>query len=179
MKGKETLVVYYSRTGNNKFLAEQAAQRLQSEIEEIRPVLNSHLLFLMGIGLGNKKLKHDLSEYSRIILFGPIWMGRFVYPLKKFVRKNRKNIKDLLFITCCGSDYKMKDQKFGHGLVFNKVKDLFPDINIQCTAFPITLALSEDNKEDPKQVMETRLDNENFKGDILREFNDFIDVIKS
>lgn len=171
---KKNLVVYYSNNGSNRFLAHQIATRLNSEIEEIRPVLNAHLLMLMGVGLGNRRLKKNVKDYDRIILTGPIWVGKFIYPLRKFVKKYGKDISELVFVTCCGSSYEMKNEKFGHGLVFNKLKEMLPGKKVECTALPITLVVPDDKKEDGKTVMETRLNDENFKGEIAERFEEFM-----
>lgn len=170
---KKDLVLYYSKNGSNRFLGEMLADRLNSEIEEIKPVINSRLLMLMGLGIGNKRVKSKVRDYDRVFLCGPIWMGKFIYPLKRFVKKHSSEINELVFVTCCGSGYEKKDEKFGHGLVFNQVREVFPGNNIKCAAFPITLVVPEAMREDPNAIMGTRLNHENFKGEIADRFNDF------
>lgn len=134
----KSIVVYYSRKGSNKFLAEKIAKSLACEISEIEPKLNSHLLMLLGLNFGNKKLNFDPSHYDRIILCGPIWMGKLIIPLNNFVIKFKTSIKNLVFVTCCGSTFEKKDEKFGHGLVFNKVRAILNDKCTHCEAFPIS-----------------------------------------
>lgn len=170
---KKTIVIYYSNNGSNRFLAHKLAERLQCEMEEIRPRLNVHLFLVFGISLGNKKIKSNLAEYDRIILTGPIWMGKFISPLKDFVIKYKKNIKELVFVTCCGSSFKMKDEKFGHGLVFKKVQQMAENCT-HCEALPISLLVPDDKKEDPQTVMNTRLNEANFKGEIRHLFDELI-----
>lgn len=63
----KTIMVYYSRKGSNKFLAKKIAEKLNCEITEIKPKLNSHLLMLMGFNFGNKQLK--INKVSIIELF--------------------------------------------------------------------------------------------------------------
>ena len=46
----KTIVVYYSRKGSNKYLANKIAKDLTCDIEEIRPRINAYLLFLMNKG---------------------------------------------------------------------------------------------------------------------------------
>jgi flavodoxin len=75
----KTIVAYYSRKGSNKYLAEKISKSLSCEIEEIKPRLDVFILFLMNIHLGIKPLKHNIQEYDRLILFGPIWMGKFIH----------------------------------------------------------------------------------------------------
>jgi len=174
----KTLVTYYSNTGNNRFLANEISKRLNCEIEEIKPVLNMHLLLLSGIGFGNKNIKKNLAEYDRVILCGPVWMGSFIYPLRKFIEKHQNEVKDWLFVTCCGSSYKLKEDKYGHEMVFKKVHKSFPGLNINCTALPITMTMPDEQQADTKAMMETRLTNDNFNGLFLKEFNAFIEKIR-
>lgn len=148
-------------------------------MEEIKPIPNLHILLLLGIGWGNRNLQKKLSGYDRIILCGPVWMGTFIYPLKSFIQKHKSEIKNWSFVTCCGSSYKLKDDKYGHEMVFKKIKDQFPDINIQCTALPITMTLPDDSQDDTKAMMETRLSDDNFNGIFLEKFNEFVENIQN
>lgn len=102
---QKTIVVYYSKKGNNRFLAKKVAQKLQCDTEELKPRLNAQLPLLMGISFGNKKIQKNISDYDRVILCGPIWMGKFIAPLKNFVKTHKEKINKLVFITCCGSSY--------------------------------------------------------------------------
>ncbi len=175
---KKTIVVYYSNTGSNKYLAEKIAQSLECDIEAIKPRLTIFpflLLFsLMKMSMGIKSLKHNLDEYNRIVLCGPIWMGKFISPLRGFINKYHKRIKNLYFISCCGSGDAVKNDKFGHGTVFQLVKDMLGAKCIHCQAFPIGLVLPEDKQKDNDAIMKTRLSDHNFTGDIQKRFDNFI-----
>lgn len=173
----KTIVYYYSRKGSNRFLAHRIANDLKCEIEEIKPRLNFHLLMLMGLNLGNKKLKAKVENYYRVILCGPIWMGKLIVPLKNFVVKNRPKIKELVFVTCCGSSFMDKDNKFGHNLVFNQVRALLSNKCIHCKAFPIGLVVPPEFKEDPAAFMKVHLNHDNFAGEIIPIYNTFIQRI--
>ena len=83
----KTLVVYFSRKGSNKYLAEEISAHLNCDIEEIKPVLNVFILMLFGLSFGIKKMKVRVEDYDRVILCGPVWMGKFIVPLKSFVKK--------------------------------------------------------------------------------------------
>jgi menaquinone-dependent protoporphyrinogen IX oxidase len=175
----KTIVVYYSNKGSNKFLAAKIALKLSCELEEIRPRLNIFLLFIMNINLGIRPLKTNISAYDRVILCGPIWMGKFIPLLRSFIKSYSDQIKSLVFVTCCGSTYKGKDDKFGHGLVFKEVKEILGERCTHCQAFPVGLVLPEDQREDPDAFMKTHLDKENFRGEIQEIFNGFIEKLAS
>lgn len=170
----KTIVVYYTNKGSNKYLAEKISKSLSSEIVEIKPRLNVFLLFLMNIHLGIRPLKLHIKEYDNVILCGPIWMGKLIPPLRSFINKYFHQINKLIFVTCCGSTYAKKDEKFGHGLVFKEVENILKDKCILYQAFPVGLVLPNDKKEDTDAFMKTHLNDDNFKGEIQERFDSFI-----
>lgn len=174
----KTLVVYYSNTGSNKFLAEKIAKTLPCEIESIRPKLKQFPLLLLASALnmssGIKSLKHQPESYDRTILCGPIWMGKFISPLRGFIKKYKSKINELRFVTCCGSRDETKNDKFGYATVFPKI-ELAYGKSIECEAFPISLVLPKEKLEDGDAIMNTRLSNQNFSGKIQERFNSFIE----
>jgi flavodoxin len=174
---KKTIVVYYSRKGSNKYLAEKISRNLSCELDEIKPWLNIFLLFLMNIHLGIKPLKHDIKEYNYVVLCGPIWMGRLIPPLRSFINKYNYDINKLIFVSCCASTDAKKDEKFGHGLVFKEVEKILTNKCILCQAFPIGLVLPDDKKDDANAFMKTHLNDENFKGEIQERFEKFIQKV--
>ena len=99
-KKMKTIVVYYSNKGSNKYLAEKISKSLSCELEEIKPRLNIFLLFLMNIHLGIKPIKTNIKEYDKVVLCGPIWMGKFIPPLRSFIKKYIDSIHKLVFVTC-------------------------------------------------------------------------------
>ena len=176
------LIVFYSKSGNNKFLAEKCAQTLHSDIEEIVPRLNVFPVMafssLIKMGLGIKTLKHTVAEYDTIILFGPVWMGQLIYPLRAFINKYNTNIERLFFGTSCSSSDAEKNSRFGYETVFSQIRSLAGNRCLYCEAFPIDLVLSEEKKEDSTAIMKTRLSDELFSGEIADRFNQFIKKIK-
>lgn len=175
---EKSIVIYYSNNGSNRFLSKKIADALHCDIEEIRPYMNFPMLFWMGVNFGFRRIKADLSSYERIFLVGPIWMGKFIVPLKAFVKKHYKQINKMIFVSCCGSGFDKKDEKFGHGTVFKEVRELMNDKCSHCVAFPIDMLIPEELKEDGKAVMETRLNEESFKGEIKNRFDGFIENMK-
>jgi menaquinone-dependent protoporphyrinogen IX oxidase len=177
----KTLVLYYSRTGSNKYLAEKIAHTLQGDIEAITPRLNLFpvllLLSSIKISMGVKALKHRVHDYDAIIVCGPVWMGQLISPLRDVIKKHCTRIKHLYFATCCGSSDSKKDDKFGYSNVFLQVKRLAGDTCVHCEAFPIDLVLPEDKKKDDDAVMNTRLSDHNFTGHIQRRLENFIQKV--
>ena len=124
----------------------------------------------MNINLGIKPLKHNIQEYDKVVLCGPIWMGKLIPPLRSFINKYYHEINALIFVTCCGSIDAKKDEKFGHGLVFKEVEKILNNKCILCQAFPVGLVLPDAKKEDADAFMKTHLNDENIKGEIQERF---------
>lgn len=122
--------------------------------------------------VADKKTK--VEDFDRIVLCGPIWMGKLIVPLKNFVKKHSSEINKLIFVTCCGSSFKDKDDKFGHNHVFNEVKSILKNKCLRCEAFPIGLVLPNEQKEDSDAFMKVHLNDENFKGGIVEIYDNFI-----
>ncbi|MFC2080443.1 flavodoxin domain-containing protein, partial [Bacteroidota bacterium] len=137
----------------------------------------SFTLFLMNFNPGIWSMKHKFNDYDRVIMVGPIWMGRFIPPLRSFVKKYQNQINELVFVTCCGSTYEKKDEKFGHGLVFKTVESLLKEKLVACQAFPVGLVLPDEQKEDTDAFMKTHLNDTNFKGEIADRFEEFMKKI--
>ena len=140
--------------------------------------MNIFLLFLMNVHLGIWPLKHNLEEYDIVILCGPIWMGKFIPPLRSFVKKYDHKIKKMVFVTCCGSTDAGKDEKFGYGLVFKELANILKDKCILCRAFPVSLVLPADKKDDPKAFLNIHLNDGHFHGEIQERFENFILEVK-
>ncbi len=171
-----TLVLYYSRTGNNRLVAQRIAERLACDIDEIRPALGSFFFLLLGsamkAGLGNRKLARDPGDYDRVILCGPIWMGTVVLPLRSFLLKYRKRIKSLAFVTACGSDETSKSGGFGYETVFGKFRDILGPAFAKGYALPVTLAA-------PAGAVSTKivLDETNFTGEIASRYEAVVEEL--
>ena len=178
---EKSIVVYFSKTGSNKYLAEKIARNLNCPIEAIRPRVSVFPFMLLSsftkISTGIHPLEHNLNNFEKVILVGPIWMGRFISPLRNFVKKYRNQIRHLYFATCCGSTDAMKDDKFGYGHVFSQLKEIIGDKTIHCEAFPVALVMPEDKVEDGQAIMDTRLSDQNFTGKIRNRFEHFMEEV--
>ena len=178
----KTLVLYYSNNGSNRYLAQKIARAIEGDIEPLRPRMNAFLILLLFSALkksmGIAKIKHDPGEYDRVILCGPIWMGLLISPLRDMLNAYGPRIKKFWFATCCGSTDAGKDQKFGYGTVFPKIRELIGDRCVHCEAFPIALVLPENTPKDSNLIMKTRLSDDTFDGPIRERVDIFIKNIK-
>lgn len=164
----KSIVIYYSRTGNNRYIAKKAQKDLNCDIEELKPMVKGIFLQAMAtftrLAPGIKKLSINISDYDRVILVAPVWMGSIIYPVYSFLKRYRNDIKELHYITCCGSNDEDKDGKFGYVAVFNKYRSILGDKCKSCTPFPVSLSLPEDKRDIDDEVMAAKLTDESFAG---------------
>jgi len=88
----KTLVVYYSKTGNTRIVAEALIAEKNCDSDEL---------------LYDEKAKsidyaHDPSEYDCVILLAPVWAFALAEPMKLYVAKHKSSIKRYGLIVTCG-----------------------------------------------------------------------------
>jgi flavodoxin len=120
-----SLVVYYSRTGNTRKIAEELANALECDIEEIVDTKNrSGILGFLRSGrdAGNRKLTvikdiiNDPSNYDLLIIGTPIWGGHVSTPVRTYIHQNQANLNNVAFFCTAGGN------KFDGA--FNDMKEL-------------------------------------------------------
>jgi flavodoxin len=93
----KTLVIYYTRTGNAKFVAETIAAELGADIEEIVDLKNRQgKLSFMSAGRDAMRgketeiaqTKRTPTDYDLIIIGQPVWAGNPTPAIRTYVNKN-------------------------------------------------------------------------------------------
>ena len=118
------LVLYYSQTGNTKAVAEEIANKLGADIEEITmlepydPDFQTTIDRCMkdreqGILPEIQPVKADLSNYDVIFLGFPVWFGTYAPPVITFL--NNADLSGKKIVPFC---------TFGSGGLESSVKDL-------------------------------------------------------
>jgi flavodoxin len=114
----KTLVIYYSLSGNTKFIAETIAKTTKADLLELKPEEDINPKGFMKFLWGGKlvmskkepKLKPfslDVTKYDLIIIGTPVWAWTFTPALRTFFSQNKlKNKKIALF--CCHAGSKGK-----------------------------------------------------------------------
>jgi len=175
---KKTIVLYFSKTGNNRFVAEKLSKDLGTELIEIKPKLNNFFLLILMSGLkmpsSFKKLSIDIKNYDRVILLSPIWIGSLLSPVRGFIKKYKENINDFTFISICGSGSEDKDGKYGYENIFKEVKNYFSTKNIQC--FEISTKILNKTSQSPKDL--PIISEDNFKCEIKERYNEILKILK-
>ena len=101
-----TLVVYYSRSGCTRSLAEQIAAQYGADIEEIvdrvgrRGVfgyLRSFFEALLRIPALIEPNRRSPRNYSTVIVGSPVWAGQVPSPVRSYLRRNRGRFRRVAF----------------------------------------------------------------------------------
>jgi flavodoxin len=110
---KNVLVVYYSRSGHTKTLAERMARERGWTVAAIddaskREGIWGYICSAMSTFLGLKPDIHyagpSPASFDLIVLGGPVWVGRIASPVHTFVANHQHEFKALaLFCTYGGS----------------------------------------------------------------------------
>lgn len=106
------LIVYFSRSGHNKKIAEDLSKMLAADIEEI--VDKKPKGFMMsGYQSMNKKIteiakvKYRPSDYEQIIVVAPMWFGGIPPALRTYAEKFLSNI-NIALASVSGNGFKNK-----------------------------------------------------------------------
>ncbi|MBN2458884.1 NAD(P)H-dependent oxidoreductase [Candidatus Woesearchaeota archaeon] len=119
-KKSKKLVVFYSRTGITRKVANAIAQELQAELEELvdKKSRKGIMGWLSGGRDAMKKiltelepLEKDLSEYEIIVIGTPIWAGNMAPAARTFLSQNRGKLKKVAFFHTRGGSGLEKVEK--------------------------------------------------------------------
>jgi flavodoxin len=144
----KTLVIYYTRTGNAKFLAETIAAELGTDIEEVIDLKKRQgKLCWLSAGrdaMGEKETeiaqtKRTPTDYDLMIIGQPIWAGNPTPAIRTYLNKNDLSGKKVALF--------FSDSNLGQAI--EKTKALMPK-----STFVGELSLSAkelENKEETKK----------------------------
>jgi flavodoxin len=108
----KALVVYYSRTGHTRKVAEDIAKELQCDREELvdtvnrsGPIgwVNSGRQASQGAMTKLQPLKNDPSSYDIVIIGSPVWAAHVSTPVRTYLAENKEKIKKVAFFTTLGN----------------------------------------------------------------------------
>ena len=109
----KSLVVYYSKSGNTRFVAEKISQKIGGDIEEIidKKRRKGPLGFVIGGFDATRGRKTDIAEmkksprdYDLIVVGTPMWNKRITPAVKTYLEDNKFSEKRVaLFCTNNGS----------------------------------------------------------------------------
>jgi menaquinone-dependent protoporphyrinogen IX oxidase len=90
------IIIFYSRTGNTKTIAEEYAGENKTAIYGIKDLVNRrgffgvvksafHSFFKKATPIDEVSI--DISAYNRVILCTPVWVGGIPSPVRTFLKK--------------------------------------------------------------------------------------------
>ncbi|VVB77665.1 NAD(P)H dehydrogenase (quinone) [uncultured archaeon] len=106
----KTLVVFYSRNGTTKKVAEDISKRLRADIDEIIDLKNRKGVIgwltsgrdAMKKNLTQIKETKDPKKYDLVIIGSPVWAGSVSPGVRTFLEKNKGNFKKVIFFCTTG-----------------------------------------------------------------------------
>lgn len=111
---RRTLVVYYSRSGATRALAERIVAALDADVEPLTSrARRGGLLGWLRCAVEAKLRRpapiapcvHDPSEYDLVVVGTPIWSGTMSSPVRAYLRQHGGACRSVAFFcTCGGSD---------------------------------------------------------------------------
>ena len=108
---EKTLVVYFSRTGNTRRVAELLARSAAWDLEAIREprsrdgivgYLRSAWEASAGRTVPIEKLEHDLARYDLVVVATPVWFASVSSPVRAFFDRYRQALHEVAFVVTCG-----------------------------------------------------------------------------
>lgn len=102
----KALVVYYSRTGNTRDVAQDVARELNCDLEEIYDTqkrsgiigwLKSGYQANRGKYTIIKELEKNPASYDLVIIGTPVWAGKPAVPVSTFIRDYKDELNNVAF----------------------------------------------------------------------------------
>jgi flavodoxin len=113
----KTLIVYYSRTGNTKTVAETLRETFDADLQEIRDLKDRAGISGFIGGMIDVKTNArttiepesiDMKNYDLIIICSPTWGMRFAPSITTFMESADFNNKNVLFVAVAAMEMKEK-----------------------------------------------------------------------
>lgn len=108
----KSLVVYYSRTNITKKLANDIADKIGADIEEIKSKVNydGKLGYARGIKDGAtgkivdlESQKYDPQDYDVVYIGAPVWASKAANPVISYLHNNEGKFSNVKFFLTAGS----------------------------------------------------------------------------
>lgn len=108
----KSLVAYYSRSNITKKLAENIADQIDGDIEQVIPKVNYQ--GKIGYARGGKDaltekiveldaLKYNPADYDVVYIGAPVWASRAANPIISYLKQNEGKFNDVKFFLTAGS----------------------------------------------------------------------------
>jgi len=88
----KTLVVYYSKTGTTRKVAQTMIAAKSYDFDELQYDEKAKTI----------SFARDPAEYDRVILLSPVWAFALADPMKQYVAQHKSSIKQYDLVVTCG-----------------------------------------------------------------------------
>lgn len=180
---KKYLILYYSKTGNSKFIAEKLSEELGCNSKKIVPVIDSlpmlFLLSFMKTGIPSNISIKEIEDFEEIILIGPVWGGLLISPLRNILKKCIKASKNIHFAVTCETKEEEKENKYGYARVLKEAEDLGGRFVKTTEAFSTSLVNTDNKKWSPKLSEKIKITEDNFNAALKSRLDNFKIKIRS
>ena len=101
MEHRNALVVFYTRTGHTRVLAEGIARALGADVEELRDAadrtglwgwLRSALEGIFGVSTEIERPRRDPARYEAVVVGGPVWNASVSSPVRTYLWLERDRL---------------------------------------------------------------------------------------
>ncbi|MDR2536327.1 MAG: hypothetical protein LBD29_09900 [Treponema sp.] len=106
---KETLIVYYSRSGISERLAKALQHKLGCDMDKIAYADKEQIAFGTAVVEALRKATvpikgslHKPEDYKKIIFITPVWGGAMATPIRSYMTENKEHIQSYSLIVTCG-----------------------------------------------------------------------------
>jgi flavodoxin len=109
----KTLIVYYSRSGITRKVAEELRHNLDCDIEELidkkdrsgslgymRSVINA----LRKSPADLEEIKNDPASYDLVIIGTPVWTMKMSTPIRTYIQQNHPKFNNVAFLATAGGN---------------------------------------------------------------------------
>ncbi len=179
---KNYVVLYYSKTGNSKFIAEKFALGLACDSKRIRPWMDNTLILLLlsmlKINIPTNIRMGDIRQYENIIIIGPVWAGQLVSPLKTVLKLSIRALKKTFFAVTCETKPAEKNTKYGYDQVLKKARDLSAKYVINTQAFSCSLVNVDKQSSSIKASGKIKITPTNYSDELKELVRNFISKVK-
>lgn len=172
----KTLIVYYSRTGNNKTLAEYLQKDLNADIEEILPKDKFENTFGMARVVFKSIFKRGTAiqnpinkpwNYDLVLFVSPIRAWNISAPLFTYIKQNKNTFPNIAFATMCWwPNPKLRESL---EMLLDKKLIWFLELWIK--------DIMPESQRNNKDVIKTKIDKEKLRGTFYDKIKDFISLL--
>jgi flavodoxin len=179
---KKLLVLYYSQSGNSKFIAEKISQELGCDLKKITPIVNNvawlFILSMLKVSVPIDVSTKEIEKYDEIIIIGPIWGGIVISPLRTMLKKTIKCQKIIHFAVSCETKDENKNDRYGYAQVLKDAEDMGGGLIKNTEAFSASLVEIDNKPRIQKLTEKIKITEDNYGSALKSKVVNFAKKIK-